>query len=151
MAYILGCLTCLMIHWGLFELSCENWRFNSPILPFFALKSVTFWPRKWVILQAIAISHNIFRGHCRAPMGKSRKGCDRRRTTDARRHVPGVKQHNREIVATKKTGVSLITRPPIKMTPERKLCTISSLIKVIFLPWRYDYNSMPTLILALPL
>ena len=58
---------------------------------------------------------------------------DHGRRTDGR-HVPGVKQHNREIVATKKTGVSLITRPPIKMTPERKLCTISSLIKVIFLP-----------------
>ena len=50
----------------------------SPILTFFDLETVTFdlsEPKK-VVLQALVLSYNILQLHCRAAIGKSRKGCD---------------------------------------------------------------------------
>ena len=55
-------------------------------------------PKK-VVLQALVLSYNILQLHCRAAIGKSRKGCDRQ--TD-RRQTPSVKQHTK--VAAKKNS-----------------------------------------------
>ena len=134
MTYKLGSPTGLMNHWGLFELSCENGRFLA-IFSVFRPKIGDLWPfdpKKGSSYKLLPSVKTYSEGIVARYWEGLEKGVPT--TTDDGRHVPGVKQHNREIVAAKKQeyiwinfwwsrGKSQSTRRRHKLYCERRKIT----------------------------